>query len=252
MKAIVQHTAMGLALAGAVALPVMAADRDDDTSTSVRLSAEARRMVPQDRLQATLNIEASAKTAVAAQAAINSKMQAALAVAKRVEGVKPTTGGYNVWKQYENEPQPKPGMTGWTPEQREKHAYWQANQQLNLDGADKEVVLKLVGTLQEQGFAVQGLNFYLSREATDALRDDLTEEALDTIKQRAERMAKVLGMRTVRYAQIDLDGNRPPVMPMMARAMKVEMMAADAGSAPAAQAGESEVAVTVSAEVKMK
>jgi len=241
--------ALGMACLAGPVLPALAADKNEDGGTLMVLSAEARRTVTQDRVTATLSFEKQAKTAAEAQGAVNAAMQAAKAV-YAVPGVKAATGAYNVWKNYPADPQPRPAAT---PEEREKGAFWQASQQLTLDSADRDTLLKLVGTLQRQGFAVQGLSFYLSREARDALKDELAVEALGTIRERAQLMARTLGMRDIRYARIDLSGAdapRPP-MPMMARAMKAEAYAADA-ALPVAQPDDAEVAVTVTAEVKLR
>lgn len=227
----------------------------DDGSTVVNLSADARRTVSQDRIGVSLQIEKTAKTPAEAQNFINAKMQEARVVYGKASAVKVSTGNYNVYKQYSNEPAPKrDGTPAWTPEEREKNAYWQAQQQLRLDGADKEAVMNLVASLQKQGFAVQNMNFYLSREASDKLRDELTAEALGTIKTRAENMARTLNMKSIRYARIDTSGGAVPPMPMArAYAMQAEKgMAGDAMSTPVAQAGESDVELTVSAEVRLK
>ncbi len=236
-------------------LAAMADEAKDDGSTVVTLTAEARRSVAQDRLQATLSFEKTAKTPEDVQREINATMQAARAIYSKVSGVKVTTGGYNVWKQYTPEPAPKAnGTPAWTPEQREKNAYWQGNQQLMVDGADRDDVLKLVTALQQKGFAVQGMNFYLSREAADALRDDLTAEALGTIKSRAAKIAQTLGMKSIRYARIDTQGAMPSPMPYtMMRAGKAMDMAMAAPMPEAvAQGGESDVSVNVSAEIRLK
>lgn len=247
---------LGTALAAAT-FAVAPAPRasDDDGSTSVTLSAEARRTVEQDRVMATLGYEVSGKTAEEVQAKINTKMQDAKKLYDTVKVVKPSTGGYNVYKNYPPEPEPKAdGTPAWTPEEREKKAYWQGSQQLMLDGVKSDEMLKLVGSLQKQGFALQGLNFYMSRAAEDAVKDSLITEALANIQARAENIRNALGMKKIRYAKIDL-GNEGRPMPMMrTMAMKAEAYDANAGSAPApvAEAGETEVVVGVTAEVKLK
>lgn len=239
----------GTALAVMAApMAVSAKDKEDDDSTTVQVSAEARRMVAQDRVQATLAIEAQGKNPEKVQAEINTKMQQAKKLYDTVDGVKVTTGGYSVYKDYE--PMPKP----LSETEREKLAFWRGSQDINLDGAKKDDLLKLVGDLQKQGFAVRGLNFYMSKEAADAVKDDLIVEALRNIKARAANIQQALGMKTIHYSRIDLGDNGVRPYPMMARAMKTEMAFDAAGSAPApvGEAGETEVIVNVTAEVKLK
>lgn len=221
----------------------------DDGSTVVNLSADARRMVMQDRLQATVNFETEAKTATAAQAAVNAKMQAAKELYSRYgQSIKVSTGNYSVYKTYPHDGGPRPVDQA----AREKQALWRASQQLQLDSASREDMQNLVASLQQQGFAVQGLNYYLSRPAMEALRDELADEALATIKQRAQRMAQRMDMKTIHFARIDVGGSGQSHEPRM-YAMKAEMAAGDASlPAPVAQAGETEVQVSVSAEVRLK
>lgn len=240
-------------LAAAMPLPARADDKDDG-STTVNLSAEARRTVQQDRVTATLSIEKAGKTADEVQEFINGKMQEAKKLYDVVDGVKVSTGGYNVYKEYEPEPAPrKDGSSAWTPEEREKHSIWRGNQQLILDGAKKDELLQLIGTLQQQGFAAQGLNFYMSRAAEDAIKDQLIVEALQNIKARGANIQQALGMRTIRYVRIDLGDNGPQPVPMMARAMSAKAFdAVESMPSPVVEAGETEVVVHVSAEVKLK
>lgn len=248
---------LGTALVGATAVATPAAVRaaDDDGSTSVTLSADARRTVQQDRVTATLNYEFSGKSSAEVQAKINAKMQEAKPKYDAVKSLKVSTGSYNVFKNYPPEPQPKAdGTPAWTPEEREKKAFWQGSQQLMLDGAKSDEMLQLIGVLQKDGFALQGLNFYMSRDAEDAVKDSLITEALANIQERAENIRKALGMKKIRYAKIDLGDNGRPMPMMRGMAMKAEMAFDAAGSAPApvVEAGETEVVVNVTAEVKLK
>lgn len=254
MKSMMLGTALVAATVAAAPTSVRASD--DDGSTSVTLSADARRTVEQDRVTATLSYEFTGKTAEEVQAKINTKMQAAKPKYDAVGGIKVSTGGYNVYKNYPPEPEPKAdGTPAWTPEEREKKAYWQGNQQLIIDGTKSDDMLQLIGGLQKDGFALQGLNFYMSRDAEDAVKDSLIAEALANIQARAENIRKSLGMKKIRYAKIDLGDNGRPI-PMMRSpmAMKAEAydMAGAAAPAPVAEAGETEVVVNVTAEVKLK
>lgn len=243
----------------AIAIPMMAnaAEDKDDGSTSVQLSADAHKMVEQDRVTATLAMEATSKTAAETQAMINGKMQDAQKLYSKVSGVKPTTGSYSVYKEYDTpEPAPKKdGTPAWTPEEREQHSVWRGYQEIQLDGVKSDDLLKLIGALQKQGFAAKGLNFYMSREAQDKVKDVLIVEALGNIKARAENIRQALGMKTIRYAKIDLsdNGNVVRPMPMMMKAARAEAFDAAAPMPdPVAEAGETDVTVNVTAEVRLK
>ena len=240
-------------MAGTMMLqPVVADDKDESaylrSVTVMNLDAEARRVVTQDRVQVTLMIQRDGKTAMEAQSKVNDKMREALGLAKAANGVKASTGYYNSYKQYPPE-QPIPTMT---PDQREKKAYWTAQQTLVLDGGDKDTVLKLAGAIQSLDFAMQGMNFYLSREAGDKIKDELLAEALATVKTRAQKVASQMGTPNVRFARINLGGGAPvyPVM-MMARGAMMDKAEAGGMPAPEGAAGESEVTLTVNVEVHL-
>lgn len=231
-------------------------EKKSDDATSVTLSAEARRVVQQDRVTATLAIESQAKTSPEVQTQINTKMQAAQKLYSAVSSVKASTGTYNVYKDYPAEPAPKKdGTPAWTPEEREKNAFWRGSQELQLDGVKSDELLGLIASLQKDGFAVRGLNFYMSRSIEDSIKDELIVEALGNIKVRAENIKKALGAKEIFYSKIDLANNGVRPMPMARGAMMMKAEAfADAADVPApvAEAGETEVVVNVTAEVKLK
>jgi predicted secreted protein len=256
MKFLMAATALKFAVAATV-FAVMAphaarAEDKDDGSTAVSLSAEARKMVAQDRALTTLNYEVTGKTAQEVQALVNAKMQDAKKLYDTVKDVKVTTGQYNVYKDYQNVPEPKKGAA---PIDREKYSFWRGSQEVRLDGVKSDALLKLISDLQKAGFAATGLNFYMSRDAEDAVKDGLIVEALGNIQARAKNIQQALGMKTIRYAKIDLSGTGSQPMPMMARgAMMKSMDAAEAAPMPepVAEAGETEVVVNVTAEVRLK
>lgn len=244
-----------LLTSGLMMQPVFAGDDNGEAAylrgvTVMSLDAEARRVVTQDRVQVTLMIQRDGKTAMEAQSKVNDKMREALALSKAAVGVKASTGYYNAYKQYPPEPGPKP----LSQEQREKQAYWTAQQTLVLDGADKDITLKVAGAIQGLDFAMQGMNFYLSREASDKLKDELLAEALATVKTRAQKVASQMGTPSVRFARINLGGGGP-VYPMMMKrgGPEMAMAMADGASMPApeGQAGESEVTLNVNVEVHL-
>ena len=82
-------------------------------------------------------------------------------------------------------------------------------------------MLALVNKLQAMGFAVENLNYYLSREGQIALQNQLNAEALQDIQQRAQAMASALGRKEARVIKVDANGgvNASGPRPMMMRAM---------------------------------
>lgn len=234
-----------LALAGALALAAAASvARAGDGGlqlppaghTLVNLSASERMTLPQDLLSASLRIEARGAEPRKVQDDINKAMAKALALAKAAPTVKTSTGGYQVYEQ-----------------RLERNVrVWQGQQTVQLESKDSAALLELAGKLQGAGFAVSGLNWSLSPERAESVRDELMVKALGNLKAKAALVARTLGKSGYELTDVNLDGAPQPVP--MYRAVRMEMaMAADGAVAPpVAKAGETEVSVGVSARALLK
>ncbi len=215
--------------------------------TILSLSATEQMDLKQDLLQASLRIEVEGKDAKKVQDEINKAMQKALTASKDVEkDVKAKTGQYYVYS-YDPNPQPKATRDAAA------RLQWKGNQTIELESRDQAKLLELAGKIQEMGFAMNGLNYTLSPEQSEAYRDNLMTAALKKIQTRADLAAKALGKSKFDIVEVNVDGGMPQPMPVMyARAAKMEM-ASDAGmAAPVAQAGEQTVSLSVTARVLLK
>jgi predicted secreted protein len=233
-----------LALAGALAIAAAASvARAGDGGlqlppaghTLVNLSASERMTLPQDLLTAALRIEARGAEPRKVQDDINKAMTRALALAKAVPTVKTSTGGYQVYEQ-----------------RLERNVrVWQGQQTVQLESKDSAALLDLAGKLQGAGFAVSGLNWSLSPERAESVRDELLVKALGNLKTKAALVARTLGKSGYELTDVNLEG-APQPMPMY-RAARMEMAMADGAVAPpVAEAGETEVVVGVSARALLK
>lgn len=207
--------------------------------TLVALSVTERMSVPQDTLHASLRIEAEDKNAKALQNRINQTMEKAVKAAKSVSAVKTSTGYYSVY-QYDN------GNGG------RSNTMWRGSQTIDLESKDAEALLTLAGDIQEMGFAMNNLSYQLSTEAADEARDSMMEAAISRARAKAERAAKALGKDDVDIAMVNVDADTGFAQPV--RVMKARSMVADAMemSAPTAEAGESEVTLTVTIQAVAK
>ncbi len=202
-----------------------------DDATVLHLTEQAQRMVPRDRLRAVLRIDSTDADAATLQAAINRRMQAAVARAKTVAGISLSTGGYFV---YQERPEGEPPR-------------WHGSASLTLVSRDAAPLLILIGGLQQDGLAISGLTYELTPEAVRSAEDALTAEALTRLKERGQRIADDLGMAVGRLRDVRV-GNatgEAPVPHILARS-KVSPAAT-----PVAQPGEAAVTVTVSAEIEL-
>jgi predicted secreted protein len=200
--------------------------------TLIALSVTERMSVPQDTLHASLRIESTDKDAKTLQKRINQAMEKAIATAKGIKSVKTSTGYYSVY-QY--------NASGSAREDQQ----WRGSQSIELESTDSEALLTLAGDIQEMGFVMNNLNYSLSTEKADEVRDSMMEAAIARAREKADRAAKALGKSNVDIAMVNVDSSTSfpaPVMMMKARGMAT-MESADM-SAPSAEAGESEVTLT--------
>lgn len=192
----------------------------------LHLSETSQRDIARDLLRASLAVELDGPDAAKLQAEINRRMTAALARIKAVPGIDVETTGYVV-----SQERPAKGPP-----------LWRGKQSIALAGKDFATLLALVGALQRQGLVVEALAPDLSRDARQAVEDELTDTALARLKQRAARVAATLGTKVEGFRDIRIGSALPP--PRFA-----PMMAAAAAPAPAIAPGTATVSVTVNADI---
>lgn len=235
--------ALVAALAALILTPFAPAMADDglhlppEGHTLLNLSASERVTMPQDTLMASLRIETKSADTAKIQNEINAAMEKAVAEAKKVKGVKVSTGSYYVYEQQVDE----------------RTKIWLGQQTIELESKDSAALLKLTGDIQKMGFLMNGLNYTLSVEKTEEVRDELMVKALDKLKKKAEMVTKALGKTGYELTDVNVDGGSP-VMPMYkAMAMRDSAGSAEMAMAPpVAEPGETDVTLTVSARALLK
>ncbi|MBV8534990.1 MAG: SIMPL domain-containing protein [Alphaproteobacteria bacterium] len=224
-----------LALMLATAMPAMAqapAAAGDDDSTLLHLTQSATREVAQDRLTIEIRADVTGADAAAVQAAVNRRMTTALERAKAAPSVRTETRGY--WVQQER-PANAP-------------ARWHGVETLALIGTDTAAVLKLAGTLQQEGLVMSRLSYDVAPDTARSIEDELTTTALQRLKDRVDRIAKDMGLvvRSFKALRVgNVSGNAPP-RPFL---MRAAAPAAATAPAPAAEPGEATLEVSVDADV---
>ena len=216
-----------LALALGVALALHPRHARAASETVLSLTVAAQVSVPPDELTATVRASATATSAAAAQAAVNRAAAAAIAAARAVPGVSVASAGYATW-------QMPPGSPA--------AGHWQASQTLALRSADAPALLRLVGTLQDRGLALGGLNWQLSPAAREAAEAKALQRAIARLRKRAETAAGLLGLRFVRFRSVHL-GPQPQPFPR-----PMALGAAMAATPPVAPAAPIDVSNSVSAD----
>jgi predicted secreted protein len=192
----------------------------------LHLSQTGERKVVHDLLRVELRVEQTGADPLALQAAVNRRMAAALDRARQVEGVAAKTGYYAV-----NEEQPQHGPT-----------QWRATQSVILTGRAADAVLKLAGVLQSDGLLVSSMAYEVSPETVRGAEEDLTNEALADLAERAAVIAGRVHLSVLRYRDLRVGNAETDGLP-------IARFAATAMAAPVAQPGEATIRVTVSADI---
>ena len=207
--------------------------------TLISLSVTEKVIVEQDTLTAVLRVERENKDAQVLQREINAAMERALEVSEASEALQVSTGYYSVY-QYNNAPQGG-----------RENKYWRGAQSISIEGVDAQSVLELAGKIQEMGFVMNNLSYSLSTKRADEVRDSLMESAIARAQENAERAARAMGKSNVDIATLSIDDAMGYSQPtMMVRAMAMDSVAEKAN--PVAEAGESEVSLTVRVQAVAK
>ncbi len=207
--------------------------------TLISLSVTEKLTVEQDTLTVVLRVESENKDAQILQREINALMAQALELSDAVDSVEVATGHYSVY-QYNNAPQ------GGRADRQ-----WRGSQSITLESIDAQSVLELAGAMQELGFVMNNLSYSLSNERADEIRDGLMDSAIVRAQANAQRAALAMGKNDVDIATITIDEAMGYAQPMMmARGMAMDSAVEKAN--PVAEAGKSEVSLTVRVQAVAK
>jgi len=191
------------------------------------------REVRNDWATARLAAVAEGKDPALVASEVNARIARALARSKKEKGVVVESGGYMTQPLYDEN----------------RIVRWQARQELRLESADVDRLSKLIGALQEDQLLLSGIEFSVKRETRESLQDELTLEALRKFRARADLVTK--GMGGAGWSMIALSVGQGGVQPYV-YAMRAEAdMAMKTASAPAFEAGKSELQVTVDGTIEL-
>ncbi len=219
------------ALLAIAIMPAQVLADEDLRYNQVRLQAEQSEAVSNDTMHVTLATFAESRDPADLAAAINRDMDWALQIARSVEGVAASTGGYQTY------PVHKDNVI----------KSWRGQQDLMLEGLDHKTIGGLVGTLQEK-LQVKSMQFSVSDDRRRAVENRLIGRALDAFRERAGIIGTNLDAKGYRIVELNINtsSQRPPV-PYQAR-----MAAMEAAAPVVTQAGDSDVRVTISGTVELQ
>lgn len=226
------RTALGALVLASVTLWPVAGAWAQAPSTSLYLQESASRDVGQNVLVATVQAHAEAASPSDAQTAVNRDMAAAVLRVQAVSEVRAATGSYSVYQRRDRDNKP----VGWI-----------AEQDLRLTSQDPAALLQLVGGLQEAGLNLNGLGWQVDEATRRKVQDELTIEAIATLRQRAAAIAESVDMRVGNIDSLRVGGAMEGPRPMMA--MRAEAMAG--APPPTALPDQETIRANVEAEITL-
>ncbi len=204
----------------------------------VNLSATATKEVAQDTLSITLSTTRDGADAAAVQLGLKQALDAALLVAKaqvQPGAMDVRTGAFSLYPRYDRQGK----ITGWN-----------GTTEMVLDGKDFARISATAGKVQS--LSIQNVGFSLSRQAREAVENDVQADAIGRFKAKADGIARQFGFTQYGLREVSVssaDQQNFPRSRMMAMEMKT---AASMDSSVPVEAGKSTVAVTVSGAVLLK
>jgi len=203
----------------------------------VSLSASADAVLDNDRMSATLVVQAEAKEPAALADEINRTMRWALDALDTWPDIARETRDYRTWPRRDTS-------------QARRLIGWSGSQSLAIESGDFAAMAEAMQTLQER-LQVQGTSLDVSVEARREAADELIDEALEAFERRATRVTATLGATGYRILEIDVrteeGGYAPPPM-MRSRMMEADAMAV---AEPGIAGGTSRLAAHASGRVQL-
>jgi predicted secreted protein len=203
----------------------------------VNFSANASVEVTQDLLSITLQAVREGQDAAQVQAQLKAVLDAALAEARKAAqpgALEVRTGGFSLYPRYGKEGR----INGW-----------QGQAELVLQGKDGQRVAQTAGRLSAMN--ITGVGYSVSRELADKHEAEVTAQAIQEYRARAGELARQFGFSgyTLREVAVQSGAEGGGPRPVMMRAAKAEMAAADAPLP--VEPGKSLVSASVSGTVQL-
>lgn len=199
----------------------------------IQLSASAKTEVSQDELNAVLQVMVTGSDPEAAAEEVNQRMMKLLDELEGEESIDYSTTAYNSRPRYDDG----------------KIARWQVSQQLRLSSQHFDTLTSFITWAQAHA-TVQNMQFSLSDEMAEKYKSQLTRDAIDQFRQKAELVQQQFGKTGYRLVNLNINDNGfspRPVMDNMLMRAESQSKQANVSVEP----GEDNVTVTVNGQVQL-
>lgn len=200
---------------------------------AVEFQAEAQREVENDLLNATLYVELNDASAAALAGAINKRANEALRAAKEYKGLRVRSGNNRTYPVYSR------GNT---------LQGWRGRAEIRIEGRDFEAASLLIGRLQAS-MQLATISFSIAPETRRAVEEELTVEAINAFKARAEVFKSALAGRGYKLVRLNVGGGHPAPQPRFAVARA--QVSSQEVTPPSFEAGVSTVSVVVHGTIEI-
>ncbi len=212
-------------------------NRMETPQNVVSLQAQGSLEVQQDLLTISMNTSRDGADAATVQTQLKTALDAALTEAKKVSQsgqLDVRTGNFSLYPRY--------GRDG-------KINGWQGSTELILEGRDFARISTLAGKINT--LTLGQVSFGLSREARARVEAEVTAQAIDRFKTKAQEISKSFGFAGYAVREVSVNTNEPGFVgrPRM-MAMEAKAMSSDA--AVPVEAGRNTVVVNVAGSVQLK
>jgi predicted secreted protein len=212
-------------------------NRMETPQNVVSLQAQGSIEVQQDLLTIQMSSTKDGADAAVVQTQLKTALDAALTEAKKVAQpgqLDVRTGAFSLYPRY--------GRDG-------KINGWQGTTELILEGRDFARISTLAGKINT--LTLGNVSFSLSREARSRVEAEVTAQAIDRFKAKAQEISKGFGFAGYAVREVNVQANDQGFQ----QRGRMEMLQSKAMSSDAAvpvEAGRSTVVVTVAGSVQMK
>lgn len=224
------------AAASAGAVPASWAQASPPPQNVVSLSASASVEVDKDWLTVVFSTTREAVEAGTVQGQLKQALESALAEARKAARsgqVEVQTGAFSLAPRYSS----KGVINGW-----------QGSTELVVQGRDVAAISQLTGRVQ--GLSIARVVFSLSRDARAKVEADVTAEAINRFRSRADLMSRQFGFAGYAVREVSVSSDQG--VPVPAPVLRARVMTVSAEDALPVEAGKALVTATVSGSVQMK
>jgi len=192
------------------------------------LRAEASTEVARDAVRLTLAAEVSEATQSAVAAVLAEKVESVMAHLKGKDGVKVSTGNFQVW--------PMSNREG-------EISNWRGRAEVLLESTDFEAVSKLAAAVADR-MPIGNISFFVSPVVRARHEAQLLQQAADAFRARAQALADAFGFSSYSIREIALGGDGAAYQPEGKRMMAMAV-AADAAPAVPLESGTERISLSV-------